>query len=153
MKILVDTTYLLPAVGVAVSGVSADVVLRVRERGHRAYASSVSVLEVAAKGGKLVARGTLGRRRLLRGLRAIAADPELEIVPFEREEILAGAIDLRAIHRDFLDCLLLATAAEVCDAFLTEDRVLLQVARGEAFRKTVRPARGFVARTAAQMLR
>ena len=135
MKALLDTTYLLPAIGVAVSGVARDAVLRVREAGHRTVASAVSVLEVAAKGGKLVAERRLDRRRLVRGLRAIAAD-------------------LRSLHPDFLDCVLLATAAAESDVFLTEDRGLLRLARSEAFRRIARPvARGFATQRAAQLLR
>ncbi|HEX9339720.1 MAG TPA: PIN domain-containing protein [Thermoplasmata archaeon] len=154
MKALLDTTYLLPAIGVAVSGVARDAVLRVREAGHRTVASAVSVLEVAAKGGKLVAERRLDRRRLVRGLRAIAADRELDVVPVEREDLLVAAADLRSLHPDFLDCVLLATAAAESDVFLTEDRGLLRLARSEAFRRIARPvARGFATQRAAQLLR
>ena len=153
MRVLLDTTYLLPAVGVAVSAAPPDVLLRVRDRGHRTLASSVSVLEVAAKGGKLVAGRRLARGRLVRGLRAILADPELEVLPLNREDILVAAADLRSLHSDFLDCVLLATAAAESDVFLTEDRVLARMARDEAFPRMARPAsRDFAVRPAGPFL-
>ena len=68
MRVLLDMTSLLPAFGVAVSGVAPDVVVRVRNRGHRTLTSAVSVLEVAAKGGNLLADGLLDGRRFARGL-------------------------------------------------------------------------------------
>lgn len=153
MKVLLDTTYLLPAIGVAISGAPSEVLLLVRELGHRTLASSVSVLEVAAKGGKLVAGHRLARRRLVRGLRAILTDSELEVVAMNREDILVAAADLRSRHSDFLDCVLIATAAAESDVFLTEDRGLQRMARDEAFRRIARPAsREFVVQPAGSFL-
>ncbi len=153
MRVLLDTTYLLPAVGVAVTAAPPDVLLRVRDRGHQTLASSVSILEVAAKGGKLVAARRLARGRLVRGLRAILADLELEVVPMHREDILIAAADLRSLHSDFLDCILLATAAAESDLFLTEDRILERMAGDERFRRIAHPAsRDFAVRRAGPFL-
>jgi predicted nucleic acid-binding protein len=154
MRVLLDTTYLLPAIGVGVSGVPPDIVVRVRDRGHRTLASAVTVLEVAAKGGKLLADGRLDRRRFARGLGAILADAELDVIPMDREDLLLAAADLRAVHRDFLDCVLLATAAAESDVFLTEDDRLLDLADGDAVRRIVRPvADRFAAIRATKLLR
>ena len=153
MRVLLDTTYLLPAIGVAVSGVASDVVLRLRDRGHRTLASVVSVLEVAAKGGKLLADGRLDRGRLARGLGVILRDAELDVIPMNREDVLLAAADLRRVHRDFLDCVLLATAAAESDVFLTEDDRLLDLANDDEIRRIAPPAaERFSAKRAAKLL-
>ncbi len=50
VRVLIDTTYLLPAAGIRVEGVPADAVRRIKEAGHQVLASEISLLEVLARG-------------------------------------------------------------------------------------------------------
>ncbi len=145
MRVLLDTTYLMPAIGVQVGGVPPDVLSNLRAEGHETAASEVSLLEVAAKAGKLVKTRRLGLARVELGLRAILEDPALEILSIRDERILSLAIRLRATLPDFLDCALLATATVDCEAFVTEDRDVIDLVRTAEFRSIAKPGAGFSA--------
>ena len=58
MRLLLDTTYLLPVIGVAIGGIPGDAVVRVLDRGNEVYVSEISFFELAAKGAKYVTGGS-----------------------------------------------------------------------------------------------
>jgi PIN domain nuclease of toxin-antitoxin system len=137
MKVLLDTTYLMPAIGVSVKEISPDTLGVIRGGGHEAAISEVSLLELSAKGAKLVASGALTADRVIRGVIAAKRDEELEKIPIVDEDLLGTAISLRGRLRDFLDCLILSSAINRCDVLLTEDSLIHALTTDEVYGRLV----------------
>jgi predicted nucleic acid-binding protein len=138
MKILLDTTYLMPAIGVGVKEIPPDTLSRIRGGGHETAISEVTLLELSAKGAKLVASGALTAERVIRGVIAAKRDGDLEKILITDEDVLQTSISLRGWHSDYLDCLILSSALNRCDVLLTEDSRLHGLAGDERYRGLVR---------------
>lgn len=123
-RVLLDTTYLLPAAGIRVEGVPADAARKVREAGHAVLASEISLFELLAKGAKLVAEGKADRGRVSLAVKSILSDASIGKASAYAEGTMAAAIEFREHHSDFVDCLILASAAGECDALVTEDAAI-----------------------------
>mgnify|MGYP000085342833 CR=1 FL=1 len=137
MRVLVDTTYLLPAIGVAVEGVPRGAVLELVERGYEVCVSEVSLFELSAKGAKYAAAGALDPGRVARGVRAILYDERIGKVPPYDTPVLLLALELRRVLRDFVDCVILSSAANWADVLATEDGDLLELAASREFEELV----------------
>jgi PIN domain nuclease of toxin-antitoxin system len=129
MRVLLDTTYFLPSIGVSLAQVPWDVVFRVRER-NDVFVSELTLFELSAKGAKYVNAGLIPALNVVQGVNAIQADEKLTKVPYTAPQIMETAISLRKHVRDYLDCALLASATHRCDLFLTEDTELLSRGAG-----------------------
>ena len=81
MRLLLDTTYLLPAIGVSIEGLPEDAPIQLIEKGHQISISEIAIFELSAKGAKHVARGGLTAERVSRGIRAIVHDDRLRMIP------------------------------------------------------------------------
>ena len=55
------------------------------------------------------------------GIRAIVHDDEIEMVPFHDSKLLLTSFKLRNALTDFIDCLIVSSAINYCDALITED--------------------------------
>ena len=121
MKLLLDTTYLLPAIGISVKGLPKDAPIKLIQKGHKISISSISIFELSAKGAKHIAAGTLPAERVTRGIRAIVYDETIETIPMHDSTLLFTAFKLRRMLSDFIDCLILSSAINRCDALMTED--------------------------------
>jgi len=137
MKVLLDTTYLMPAIGVRVKDISPDALSMIRGGGHETAISEVTLLELSAKGAKLVASGALSTDRVTRGVIAAKRDEELEKIPYIDEDLLGTAISLRGRMSDYLDCLILSSAINRCDALLTEDSLIHALTTEEYYKRLV----------------
>jgi PIN domain nuclease of toxin-antitoxin system len=91
------------------------------EKGHNISISQITLFELSAKGAKYVNNGTLLPETVTEGIRAILYDDEIEIVPFHDSKLLLTSFKLRNTLTDFIDCLIVATAINHCDALITED--------------------------------
>jgi predicted nucleic acid-binding protein len=129
MRALLDTTYFLPSIGVSLAQVPWDVVFRVQGE-NDVFVSELTMFELSAKGAKYVNAGLIPTVNVVQGVNAILADEKLTKVPFTTPQIMEIAISLRKLVRDYLDCALLASAAQRCDLFLTEDTELLRKGTG-----------------------
>jgi predicted nucleic acid-binding protein len=129
MRALLDTTYFLPSIRVSLAQVPQDVVFRVQEA-NDVFVSELTLFELSAKGAKYVNAGLISALNVVQGVNAVLADEKLTKVPFTAPQIIETAISLRKLGGDYLDCALLASAAQHCDLFLTEDAELLR--RGTA---------------------
>ncbi len=139
MKVLVDTTYLLPAIGVSVKEVPDDALVKLMNKGYEVYISTVSLFELVAKGAKYVSRGALSAEEVVRGVLALAYDERLKKVSFLDSDALLLSMKLRKLVKDFVDCMLLASAITSCNAFLTEDELLLELRDKDEFRGVIDP--------------
>lgn len=137
MKVLLDTTYLMPAIGVRVKDVFTDTLSMVRGGGHEAAISELTLFELAAKGAKYAASGAVDAERVRRGVLAVARDEGLVKIPLVNEEILRTSISLRGVVGDYLDCVILSSAINRCDVMLTEDRLIRGLGENQVYREIV----------------
>jgi predicted nucleic acid-binding protein len=121
LRLLLDTTYLLPAIGVAVKGIPEDTPIKLIGKGHEISTSDITLFELSAKGAKYVTLGTLTSERVTRGIRAIVYDDRVERIPLHDTSVLLTAFKLRRILNDFIDCLILSSAINRNDTLVTED--------------------------------
>ena len=121
MRLLLDTTYLLPAIGIAIKGLPKDAPIKLIQKGYQISISDVSIFELSAKGAKHVAAGKLSAERVTKGIRAIIYDETIEMIPIYESTLLLTAFKLRSMLGDFVDCLILSSAINRCDALITED--------------------------------
>ncbi|RLI11832.1 hypothetical protein DRO33_03435 [Candidatus Bathyarchaeota archaeon] len=138
MRLLLDTTYFLPAIGIAVKGVPRDAVVALIERGYEVSMSEISFFELSAKGAKYVAAGVLTPERVTRGIRALLYDNRVGKVPVYDTPILLTAFELRKVLGDFIDCLILSTAINRADVLITEDRELREILSKKAYQDIIR---------------
>ena len=129
MRLLLDTTYVLPAIGISIKNIPNDAPLRMIQKGHEISMSETSIFELSAKGAKFVASGKLPPERVVRGIRAIMYNEEIEIIPNYESRILLTAFKLRNVLTDFIDCLILSTAVNGCEVLVTEDNDIKNLRR------------------------
>ncbi|MEM2994923.1 MAG: PIN domain-containing protein [Candidatus Bathyarchaeia archaeon] len=133
MNLLLDTTYLLPAIGVSIKGFPKDALFRLMKKGHQIAISDISIFELSAVGAKQVFVGTLPAERVAKGIRAIVYDERMSVIPFYDSSVLLMAFKLRKLLNDFIDCLILSSAVNQCDAILTEDEDIQDLKRNKEF--------------------
>ena len=121
LRILLDTTYMFSAVGVGVGERFDHALASAQDSGHETWISDISLFELLAKGAKLVKAGRLTADKLTAGVRSIMADDTVAKASAYGDEVASTSIGLRRFHADFVDCLIIASAMEHCDALLSED--------------------------------
>ena len=148
-----DTTYLLPAVGVSVKGLPEDASIQLIGKGHRISISDITIFELSAKGAKHIAVGSLTAERVSRGIRAIVYDDRIARVPVHDSSVLLTAFKLRRMLNDFIDCLILSSAINGNDVLLTEDEDVQSLRRKEEFQGILRAVNpGFKIQTLTDIL-
>lgn len=133
MRLLLDTTYFLPAIGISVKGLPKDAPIKLIHKGHKISISNISIFELSAKGAKHIAAGTLPAERAARGIRAIVYDETIETIPMHESTLLLTAFKLRSILSDFIDCLILSSSINRCDALITEDNDIQNLKKNREF--------------------
>ena len=138
MKLLLDTTYLLPAIGISVKDLPNDTSIKLIQKGYQISMSDISIFELSAKGAKHVAAGSLSAERVTRGIRAIIYDETIKTIPMHESTILLTAFKLRKILSDFIDCLILSSAINQCDALITEDNDIQNLENNKEFNELLK---------------
>lgn len=133
MKILLDTTYLLPAIGIAIKEHQKDLPLKLIQEGNQISICDISVFELSAKGAKHINAGKLPPERVTRGIRAIVYNEQIEMIPTYESQLLLTAFKLRKTLNDFIDCLILSAAINQCDILLTEDNDIQNLKNNKEF--------------------
>lgn len=133
MKILLDTTYLLPAIGIAIKEHQKDLPLKLIQEGNQISICDISVFELSAKGAKHISAGKLPPERVTRGIRAIVYNEQIEMIPTYESQLLLTAFKLRKTLNDFIDCLILSAAINQCDILLTEDNDIQNLKNNKEF--------------------
>lgn len=133
MRLLLDTTYFLPTIGVSIKDLEKDALLKLIAKRQQISINEISIFELSAKGAKYVTTGALPAERVARGIRAIVYDEKIEIVPIYNSTLLLTAFKLRNMLNDFIDCLILSSAINQCDALVTEDSDILNLYKNEEF--------------------
>ncbi len=133
MRLLLDTTYLLPAIGISVKNLQKDAPIKLIQKGHTISISDVSIFELSAKGAKHITAETLSAERVTRGIRAIIYDETIETIPIHESTLLLTAFKLRNTLNDFIDCIILSTAINRCNCLLTEDKDIQSLKKNKEF--------------------
>jgi len=133
LKILLDTTYLLPAIGIAIKERQKDIPLKLIQEGNQISICDISVFELSAKGAKHINAGKLPPERVTRGIRAIVYNEQIEMIPTYESQLLLTAFKLRKTLNDFIDCLILSAAINQCDILLTEDNDIQNLKNNKEF--------------------
>ena len=121
MKLLLDTTYFLPAIGVSIKELPNDAPIKLLAKGHHISVSYITLFELSAKGAKYDNNGMLLPETVAEGIRAIVHDDEIETIPIHDSKLLLTSFNLKNALTDFIDCLIVSSAINYCDALITED--------------------------------
>ncbi len=138
MKVLLDTTYLMPAIGISVKGIPPDLLKIIRAEGHTTSISELSLFELAAKGAKHVSSRQLTQERVLKGIQAVEMDDDLRKESVYDSDRLTLSFKLREIMNDYLDCAILSTAVYACDSLLTEDGLIHRTVQDQSYSKILK---------------
>lgn len=103
------------------------------EEGCQIAISEITLFELSAKGAKFVSKGAISLEQLMEGIRGILHDETVEKIPAYSAEILSMAVKLRCMLTDFVDCLILSTALNHCDALVTEDMEILSLKKNKEY--------------------
>jgi len=141
LKLLLDTTYFLPAIGISVKNLPKNAVIKLIQEGHEIFINSITIFELSAKGAKYVAAGKIPAERVVRGIKAIAYDETINIIEMHESTILPTALKLRKILKDFTDCLILSSAINQCDALITEDEDIHKIKENKTYLEIITKAR------------
>ena len=135
MKIHLDTTYLLPLIGVDAEEIVKEDIERLFEDGNKLYVNQISVFELCAKGAKYVAKGVLPVERVIRGVNALTYGEEFKLISFSEAKVLEVSFKTRRFLNDYIDCVILSSAVSKCDALVTEDEDILTLRENKEFLK------------------
>jgi PIN domain nuclease of toxin-antitoxin system len=133
LKLLLDTTYFLPAIGISIKELPNDVPIKLIAKGHQISMSDISLFELSAKAAKHITDGMLTPERVTRGIKAIVYDDTIETIPIHNSNLLLTSFKLRSILNDFIDCLILSSAINQCDALITEDSDIQNLKKNKEF--------------------
>jgi predicted nucleic acid-binding protein len=137
MRVLLDTTYLMSAIGIQVKSVPQNTLSLIRGGGHEAAISELTLFELSAKGAKYIASRVLDPDRVRRGVLTVARDEGLVKIPLLDEEVLKTSLSLRGILGDYLDCVILSSAINKCDTILTEDGLIRGLPENQNYRELI----------------
>ncbi|MBS7612210.1 PIN domain-containing protein [Candidatus Bathyarchaeota archaeon] len=135
MKLLLDTTYFLPAIGIAVKNLPANAPIKLMQKGHQIFISKITLFELSAKGAKYAALGKIAPERITRGIRAIAYAETINTIEIHESTILNTAFQIRKTLNDFIDCLILSSAINQCDTLITEDTDIQNIKEDKTFQE------------------
>ncbi|HDJ89849.1 MAG TPA: PIN domain-containing protein [Thermoprotei archaeon] len=137
MKLLLDTTYFLPVIGISVKNIQEDTVIELIKRKYQILMSEITFFELSAKGGKYVITGNLTPERISRGIRALLYDDRIEKISIYDTSILLTAFELRKLLNDFIDCLILSSAINWAEVLITEDRDIIEISNKKLFQNII----------------
>ena len=127
MRIHLDTTYLLPLIGIRVKEISSEDFDKLLEKEFKLYINQISIFELCAKGAKYIAKGLLSMERVIRGVNAIVYGEEFKKVPFNETKVMELSFKVRKLLTDYVDCIILSSAIANCEVLITEDEDILML--------------------------
>ncbi len=118
MKVLLDTTYLLPAVGIDVD-LPEDVLEQLFSSNHSLLINELSLFELFGKASRHMAGNETAKDRFYTGMKSILSS-QIEIKPIFTLDTLPIVRELPEQLTDLPDCPIVATALVYSDLLLTE---------------------------------
>ena len=137
MKVLLDTSFLLPTLGIYVNEEVLDGLILIRDQDLEAFVSRFSLLEALWLSARFVKKGTFDAKRFSIGLESIFNNDRYKFVN-ESKEIFFKALELyRMGHHDIIDNILYALSVENKFLFLSLDKELREFITKSNLNKTV----------------
>jgi len=124
MKILIDTSYFLPLIKIGIENIPQTILVNLLAKpSDKYFYSNLTLFELTAKGLKISSqKNTITPQDIRIGVDAIQNDLRLVEKSFiDNPLIIELASQLKAIHKDTIDCLIFATAICTCDCIVTMD--------------------------------
>jgi PIN domain nuclease of toxin-antitoxin system len=126
MKVFLDSSFFFSFIRVDIKKISKrDIGNLLRNKNHEIFCSELVYFELSAKASKFIDQGILNMEDLLDGISFINNNIRINKIPMQYPEILILAQEFRKTHRDYIDCIILASAIKSSDVFLTMDAELL----------------------------
>ncbi|MHA1444486.1 MAG: PIN domain-containing protein [Candidatus Hodarchaeales archaeon] len=122
MRIFLDSSFFFPLISIQVKNLSKKQLADLLKNSvHEILRSELVIFELSAKGTKLVNNGVLSLEDITDGLNTLVYQSNIQVIPIHYSEIQILATILRKDHSDFIDCLILASAINYADIFITMD--------------------------------
>jgi len=122
MRIFLDSSFFFPLISIQVKNLSKKQLADLLKNSvHEILRSELVIFELSAKGTKLVNNGVLSLEDITDGLNTLVYQSNIQVIPIHYSEIQILATSLRKDHSDFIDCLILASAINHADIFITMD--------------------------------
>ena len=116
-----DSTYLLPVIGVQLHGIRGEAIEKLIDRGHTIIVNEISLFELSAKGAKYIRNGKLSSERVITGINAIIHDDSITKISCYEASNLRVSFILRTFLNDFVDCLIVSSGMNNSEILLSED--------------------------------
>ena len=120
-------------VDISISTIQKDALTDLLNEGHKLAISEITIFELSAKAAKYVAKSQILSERVTRGIRALIYDDSIEKIPIYNTKILSTAFTLKSLMADFIDCLILSTAINYCEALISEDNVIRKLSQNQKY--------------------
>jgi len=125
MKIFFDSSFFFPFIRIDIQNVSKKYIgTLLSNRNFEFYCSELVYFELSAKASKFILQGILKIEDLLDGISFIHNYQKIKKIPIFHPEILILSQEFRNNHKDYIDCLILASAIKSADKFITLDTEL-----------------------------
>jgi predicted nucleic acid-binding protein len=140
MKILLDTSFLLPFINVEPDNIPPKRLKEILEKkNNHYYYCELSIFELVAKGMKICLDSELTIDEIHKGIDSLVyRSPIKSISWISHPELLETAYEIRKFHSDTLDCLIFSTALYYSDCFSTaDDTLILKIKEEEQLVKSI----------------
>jgi hypothetical protein len=118
MRVFLDTTYLLPVVGIEID-IPDDLLERLFSSEHSFVINELSLFELFGKASRFMSRDKRAKERFYIGMESILSS-EIDIKPVFTLDTLSIALEVYEEIKDLPDCPITATALFDSDVMLTE---------------------------------
>lgn len=118
MRVLLDTTYLLPAIGIEVD-LPQDLLEKLFSSGHSFIINELSLFELFGKASRFMSGKEEIKERFYTGMKSILSS-KIDIKPIFTLDTLPVLLEIKEKIKDLPDCPITATAMVYSDVMLTE---------------------------------
>ena len=119
MRVLLDTTYLLPAIGIEVD-LPEDLLEKLFSSKHSFIINELSLFELFGKASRFMSGKEEAKERFYTGMKSILSS-KIDIKPVFTLDTLPVVLEIKEKMKDLPDCPIVATAMVYSDVMLTED--------------------------------
>ena len=129
MKILIDTSYLLPFIKIEIETIPDNILVNLlHNQSNEYFYSDLSLFELTAKAFKIIIKDNqINTLDLMIGIDAIQNDSRLNCISYMHNPLsIELASKLKKIQNDTIDCLIFATAICNCDCIITMDTLFYE---------------------------
>lgn len=122
MKLLLDSTYFFPLIGVQITSSPPNLLQNLLGQSVEIHLVEITLFELAAKGAQLIQKHQLTASDVIQGINSVLYEERFHKDSSWDSDVLRIAFELRTWHSDFIDCVILGGAIENANVLLTEDK-------------------------------